>query len=89
MLAPAVVELMPTTKNEFVLLRRAIRKMVAFGTTDGATVATDLVVASPPAAETGADAKVRPVAVNATTAMMDERRRTQNSCGWSDNGQPA
>jgi hypothetical protein len=26
---------------------------------------------------------VRPVAVNATTAMMDERRRTQNSCGWS------
>jgi hypothetical protein len=76
MLAPAVVESMPATKNEFVLLRRAIRKMVAFGTTDGATVAMALVVASPPAADATDGDKMRPVVASATAVMTDERRRT-------------
>jgi hypothetical protein len=89
MLAPAEVESIPATKNEFVLLRRTIRKMVAFGTAVGATMATVLVVASPPAADATDGEKVRPVAVMATAAMMDERRRTQNSWGWSDMDNPS
>jgi hypothetical protein len=51
-------------------------------------MATVLVVASPPAADATDGEKVRPVAVMATAAMMDERRRTQNSCGWSDKDNP-
>ena len=55
--------------------------MVAFGTAVGATMATVLVVASPPAADAAVGERESVPAATARDARMDERRRTQNSCG--------
>ena len=84
MLAPAVVASMPATKNELVLLRRTIRKIVAFGTALGEADATVFTVALPLVfAEAPVAVSVRPEMATAAEMNMDERRRTQNSCGWS------
>jgi hypothetical protein len=89
MFAPAVAASIPATKNELVLLRRTIRKVVAFGTALGATDAMVLTVAFPLVeADAPVEVSVRPEMATAAEMNMDERRRTQNSCGWSDNGQP-
>ena len=84
MFAPAVDASIPATKNEFVLLRRTIFKMVAFGTALGETAAVVFTVAFPVlAADALLAVSVRPEMATAAEMNMDERRRTQNSCGWS------
>jgi hypothetical protein len=59
------------------------------GTAAGAIAAAVFLVSVPEAALAADEVIVRPVAVKATAAMMDERRRTQNSCGWSDMDNPS
>ena len=86
MFAPAAEAFMPATKKELVLFKRTIRKTVAFGTALGATDAAGAIftVALPPVfAEAPVAVSVRPEMATAAEMNMDERRRTQNSCGWS------
>ena len=84
MLAPAVAASMPATRKEFVLFSRTIFRMVAFGTALGEVNATVFTVALPLVfAEAPVAVSVRPEMATAAEMNMDERRRTQNSCGWS------
>lgn len=53
---------------------------------EGAVVVERTTFAVPPAALAADDVIVRPVAATASETKMDERRRTQNSCGWSKDG---
>jgi hypothetical protein len=62
---------------------------LAFAPESGEVVVDRVIVGAPPSADATDGEKVRPVAVMATAAMMDERRRTQNSCGWSDMDNPS
>jgi hypothetical protein len=73
----------------FVFARRTVREALAAAIEEGAAVVERFTVAVPLAALAADEVIVRPVAVRATAAMMDERRRTQNSCGWSDMDNPS
>ena len=55
---------------------------------EGAVVVERTTFAAPPAALAADEVIVRPVAATASETNMDERRRTQNSCGWSDKDNP-
>jgi hypothetical protein len=55
---------------------------------EGAVVVERTTFAAPPAALAADEVIVRPVAATASETKMDERRRTQNSCGWSDMDNP-
>jgi hypothetical protein len=58
--------------------------MVAFGTAVGAIAATVFTVALPLVfADAPVAVSVRPEMATAAEMNIDERRRTQNSCGWS------
>jgi hypothetical protein len=56
---------------------------VALGTAAGATVVERFTDTVPLAADATVDVNVRPEMATAAEMKMDERRRTQNSCGWS------
>lgn len=83
MLEPATETLRPTARKLLDFSSRANRSGVAFAAPDGAKVADRVMAAVPPAALATVDVIVRPVAATASETKMDERRRTQNSCGWS------
>jgi hypothetical protein len=88
-LEPATDVFRPITRKLLDFSRRRIRFAFAPATEEGAVVVERTTFAVPPAALAADEVIVRPVAVRATAAMMDERRRTQNSCGWSDMDNPS
>jgi hypothetical protein len=86
---PATEVFRPRTKKLLDFSRRKIRFAFAPAIDEGAVAVERTTFAVPPAAETADDVNVRPVAAMATAAKMDVRRRTQNSCGWSDMDNPS